>query len=501
MVGTSRFLRLLLVLAVVLAASLIGILTRPPGLLATFWCANAILLGMMVRWPVLIEWRTWIAAAVGYVCADLITGNSLSLALQLNGANLAGVTLGVLVLYYLKRTPFRLVESQSLVWMVFVSFVAATGTAATAGALDRLLRGQSFADTFFHWGATEVMAYLLVLPLILTLSIPSSLAEFRRKLTARTVAALSVPLLATAACVPIALSIEGPIALVLPIPALLWCATRISVPSTAFVSVVWSVWSLMMAGSGRLDIGDQAASTWNEDVITSIAVTLIALGPIAVACATEERRAAERELFLAVEFDHLTGVLSRGAFLGHAEAELADAARTQSPVGLLMLDLDHFKSINDTHGHMTGDSVLANFAERAADRLSDGDLIGRLGGEEFAVLLPDCSYARAIDVAEAVRGAQVEYSAESDVTSTVSVGVAWVDHATPALSTLMSVADEALYDAKRAGRNLVKVHRVGNDTVPQRNSEPDTVTRTYRKPAVPRTIRRGFGREGVVDGR
>src|SRR3989304_4122918 len=113
MVGTSRFLRLLLVLAVVLAASLIGILTRPPGLLATFWCANAILLGMLVRWPVLIEWRTWIAAAVGYVCADLITGNSLSLALQLNGANLAGVTLGVLVLYYLKRTPFRLVDSQS----------------------------------------------------------------------------------------------------------------------------------------------------------------------------------------------------------------------------------------------------------------------------------------------------------------------------------------------------------------------------------------------------
>ena len=65
----------------------------------------------------------------------------------------------------------------------------------------------------------------------------------------------------------------------------------------------------------------------------------------------------------------------------------------------------------------------------------------------------------------------------------------------------MSVADEALYDAKRAGRNLVKVHRVGNDTVPQRNSEPDTATRTYRKPALPRTIRRGFGREGVVDGR
>ncbi|MFD9683264.1 diguanylate cyclase [Rhodococcus sp. NPDC059969] len=501
MARKSRFLRLLPVLSVVLVASLIGILTRPPGLLATFWCANAILLGMMVRWPVLIEWPTWIAAAVGYVCADLVTGNSLSLALQLNGANLAGVTVGVLVLHYLKRTPFRLVDSQSLVWMVFVSFAAATTTAATAGALGQVLGGQSFTYTFVHWGSTEVMAYLLVLPLILTFTIPASLAEFRRTLTVETVATMSVPLLATAACVPIALNIEGPIALVLPIPALLWCATRISVPSTAFVSVVWSVWSLMMAGSGRLDIGDQATSSWNEDVITSIAVTLIALGPIAVACATEERRAAERELFLAVEFDHLTGVLSRGAFLGHAESELADAARTQSPVGLLMLDLDHFKSINDTHGHMTGDSVLANFAERAAARLSDGDLIGRLGGEEFAILLPNCSFTRAVDVAEAVRGAQVEYSAESDVTSTVSVGVAWVDHATPTLTTLMSVADEALYDAKRGGRNLVKVRQVGNDALPQQNSEPDTVTRTYRKPAVPRTIRQGFHREGVVDGR
>jgi len=100
MVGTSRFLRLLLVLAVVLAASLIGILTRPPGLLATFWCANAILLGMMVRWPVLIEWRTWIAAAVGYVCADLITGNSLSLALHVAGATLPCGRLGFLVWYY-----------------------------------------------------------------------------------------------------------------------------------------------------------------------------------------------------------------------------------------------------------------------------------------------------------------------------------------------------------------------------------------------------------------
>ena len=110
MARMGRITRLLVVFVVVLLAALIGILTRPPGLLATFWCANALLLGMMVRWPILIEWPTWIAAGVAYVSADLLTGNTVSMALQLNGANLVGVTVGVFLLHYLKRTPFRLVD-------------------------------------------------------------------------------------------------------------------------------------------------------------------------------------------------------------------------------------------------------------------------------------------------------------------------------------------------------------------------------------------------------
>lgn len=478
MAKMSRTLRLLLVFVVVLAAALVGILTRPPGLLATFWCANALLLGMMARWPVLIEWPTWIVAALGYLSADLLTGSALSMAVQLNGANLIGVTLGVLLLRYMKRTPFRLVDSQSLMWMVLISAVSAIATSATAGLLDRVIREKSFTDTLVHWGSTEFMAYLLVLPLILSMTIPSGFAELRRKLTLKTIATMAVPLLATAACIPIALSIKGPIALVLPIPALLWCATRISIPSTALVSVVWSVWSLMMAGTGRLDIGEQDPADWTEDVITSIAVTLIALGPIAVACATQERRTAERELFRAVEYDNLTGVLSRGAFLRQAEEQLRQAAHTNTPVGLLMLDLDHFKSINDTYGHMTGDTVLAAFAARTAARVSDTDLVGRLGGEEFAVLLANSSFTRASDVAEAIRVAQVEESALSGVVGTVSIGLAWVDHPTPRLDTLMSAADEALYDAKGSGRNLVKSRNVGGAPPKRRTTGQDPVAQT-----------------------
>lgn len=468
MARMSRTMRLLTVFVVVLAAALVGILTRAPGLLATFWCANALLLGMMMRWPVLIEWPTWMAAMAGYLSADLLTGSALSMAVQLNGANLVGVTFGVLLLRCTKRIPFRLVDSNALMWMVIIGAASAIATASTAGLLDRVIREESFTDTLVHWGSTEFMAYLLVLPLILSVTIPSGFADLRRKLTLQTIGTMLVPLLATAACVPIALRIEGPIALVLPIPALLWCATRISVPSTAFVSVVWSVWSLMMADTGRLDVGEQGHINWSEDVITSIAVTLIALGPIAVACATQERRAAERELFRAVEYDNLTGVLSRGAFLRQAEEQLRRESETQLPVGLLMLDLDHFKNINDTHGHMAGDTVLSDFAARAADRVSDADLVGRLGGEEFAVLLTGSSFARASEVAEAIRSAQVEESTASGVASTVSIGLAWADHPTPRLAALMIAADEAMYDAKESGRNLVKARDVSG-MVPKRH--------------------------------
>lgn len=500
MASTGRSMRLLLVLGIVLTAALFGILTRPPGLLATFWFANAILLAMMIRWPVLIEWPTWIAAGLGYVGADVLTGNSLSMALQLNGANLVGVTVGALLVYYLRRVPFRLVDSSSLLWMVIVALASAATTAAAAAALDRLVRAEPFWETFLHWGSTEIMSYLMVLPLILTVTVPAGLGELRRKIRPATIGTVLVPLIATAACVPIALSIQGPIALILPLPALLWCATRVSVPSTAFVSVVWTVGTLMMAGSGRLYISDQTGAGWSESVVTSIAVTLIALGPIAVACATSERRAAERELFLSVEYDHLTGAHSRGAFLRRAEKELIRVHRRQAGAALLMLDLDHFKNINDTHGHMAGDSVLTEFATRTAKCLSGNDLIGRLGGEEFAVLLPGCSFTRSMEVAECIRSAQLDYTTESGVLTTVSIGVAWAERSTPSLTALMGVADEALYDAKRAGRNAVKARNLSEVASAHHNSQLEPARRIVRAPSPLRVVKRGSSREDVVDG-
>jgi len=157
--------------------------------------------------------------------------------------------------------------------------------------------------------------------------------------------------------------------------------------------------------------------------------------------------------------DPLTGVANRRSFVDTGERLLTRASRAGQPTAFLMFDLDRFKSINDRFGHQAGDAVLTAFCRLAAAQLRPADLFGRIGGEEFAMLLPDTDAQDAIRLAERLRTA---FAATSHavgghaVTATVSVGVAISDGADADLDALLKTADEALYRAKLAGRNCVK---------------------------------------------
>jgi diguanylate cyclase (GGDEF)-like protein len=159
----------------------------------------------------------------------------------------------------------------------------------------------------------------------------------------------------------------------------------------------------------------------------------------------------------AAEHDHLTGAWSRRAFFGHAERAHADAVRTGGPLSLLIVDVDHFKAINDTHGHAVGDRVLADLVTRTGAVLRGG-ACARLGGEEFAVLLPDTDANAAVHPADELRRtleqAAVAGSGGAAVRYTVSVGVASLEDG-ESLESLLQRADAALYAAKRGGRNRV----------------------------------------------
>ena len=167
----------------------------------------------------------------------------------------------------------------------------------------------------------------------------------------------------------------------------------------------------------------------------------------------------------AAEHDHLTGAWSRRAFFGRAERAHADAVRTGGPLSLLIFDVDHFKAINDTHGHAVGDRVLADLVARTGTVLR-GDACARLGGEEFAVLLPDTDADAAVQLADELRRtlerAAVAGAGGAAVRYTVSVGVASLDDG-ESLASLLQRADAALYAAKRGGRNRVVDARAAGD--------------------------------------
>jgi diguanylate cyclase (GGDEF)-like protein len=156
--------------------------------------------------------------------------------------------------------------------------------------------------------------------------------------------------------------------------------------------------------------------------------------------------------------DSLTGLPNKRAVGDTLKRMLAQASRTLTPVSLLLLDLDHFKDINDRFGHPIGDQALANVGAALRSALRDSDFAGRNGGEEFAIILPDTEIAGAMLTAEKVRAAIADISLPgTDLSVTASVGIAtYPDHATNT-ERLERLADSALYMAKRSGRDRIEI--------------------------------------------
>jgi diguanylate cyclase (GGDEF)-like protein len=152
--------------------------------------------------------------------------------------------------------------------------------------------------------------------------------------------------------------------------------------------------------------------------------------------------------------DGLTGLPNRRSLDRLLDAQLAMAQREGRPFSVLMLDLDHFKAVNDTHGHAVGDAVLRGFGQRIQAQLRRSDVCARYGGEEFCVVLPGTAAALALDTGERLRRAVAGAPLAQNVGVTVSVGVAtW--QAGDDAATLLARADDALYTAKRTGRDRV----------------------------------------------
>jgi diguanylate cyclase (GGDEF)-like protein len=171
-------------------------------------------------------------------------------------------------------------------------------------------------------------------------------------------------------------------------------------------------------------------------------------------------RRHRRQLSALATLDALTQLPNRGHIAHLAAQAIADAAQTSTPLTLALIDLDHFKSINDKFGHATGDRVLRDFARLSRDLLRDSDALGRWGGEEFLLVMPGASLDLALAIVERVRSRALNISlpeAKSSLKVSLSAGLASTGATPTSLDELVALADAALYRAKHEGRNMVRI--------------------------------------------
>ncbi|MDF0731615.1 diguanylate cyclase [Pseudomonas entomophila] len=454
----ARLLPPLILFGLTFALTLGGILARPIESLSLFWPVNAVLAGLLLRQPRQASLSGFALMYLAMVAADLLCGSAWLPALWFNLCNLGAVIAIWRLLVRLPRTHRRL-RTPYGVLRLFGACAAGGVVAATLACLVATpWFEQSLRATWLAWFSEQFSTSVLVLPILLTAPSPHAL------LRSGSQPIRLAPLLVLLASLGVSIAFGGPGAIAFPISALLWCALSYS-PFLVSLLTLTAGSTLIVAVAQNLMHFSVPQSEAGVTALMSarLGIAMLVLGPLVVACVSSANRSLLARLAHQATVDHLTGTLTRSAFTERASALLGgrDQHSPGLPLTLMMLDIDHFKAINDQYGHAVGDQVLRQFAHTLQAHLHEGELFARLGGEEFVVVLPGLAAQQAGFTAERLRRAVQEMQVlhgEKHLRITVSIGVAGDAEAGARLSldALLADADQALYRAKAQGRNRVE---------------------------------------------
>jgi diguanylate cyclase (GGDEF)-like protein len=439
-----------------LALALCGTLLQPLASLSLFWPVNAILLGLLLRNSRFGTPLAWAGIYLGLVGADRLAGSEWPSSLWLSACNLLQIAAGWLLLNAAPRAYLQLERPLAVLYLWVVC-----GVSAGLGATGALLYaspwfGSSAVDAWLAWFSEQFSTSLLVLPLILCA--PRTWPWRWHALSD------ALPMLMLVTSTAFGLWLGGAGAMVIPIPALVWCAMRYQLFTTACLGAL--VGGLAIIRFALYALQSPVLGTMLDQWLSvRLGVAMLVISPLIVASAVSVNRRLLSYLNYRARHKYASGTLTRRAFTKRS-AKLLERRSGQAqsaPASLLMMDIDNFQSINDSHGHATGEAILKGFARQISQHLRPGELFGQLGGEAFVLLLPGVDAEDAQLIAKRLQRnvAHVEFrgSLGQPVRITVSMGLACLDGSGPELplDQLLETARQALIQAKAQGSNRVSL--------------------------------------------
>jgi diguanylate cyclase (GGDEF)-like protein len=451
----------LLAVVYFVAAKLSLLLAIPPGYATAVWPPSGIALAATL----LLGRHLWPGIWLGAALANYTVNSSLALAVAMGTGNALEALAGATLIRRFIGIPRRFERARDVVVFVAIAALGCT-IAATVAVLSMAIAGSvswpEFLPNWWTWWQGDVAGIIIVTPLILTWSLRRSARWSLRKIL-------------EAACfgsllVIVTLYIFGndkgifsqfPLTFAI-LPFMIWAAFRFSQRMVTTAIAFVSAFAVNYTVNG---IGPFSLWSLNESLLALLAFisTIVVTGLVLSALGIERVRAMhelERTLIGLREqaiTDPLTGLYNRRYLWEFLRREWVRAKRKDESIAVIMIDLDHFKRINDAHGHQAGDFVLVAVAGLLTNQIRSSDIVCRYGGEEFALVLPEASLEnvrlRAEHIRAAIRRLDLRHEGVPLGRITASLGVALFPHHADNPDSLIRAADEALYQAKSVGRD------------------------------------------------
>ena len=417
--------------------------------LSLFWPLNGVMAGVFARYVWLNRLHYYAVSYVAMLVYDAMTTQWGWVSIVINLSNMVFIiTVARLVARdkQLGKNKYEPVSALRLFnYCLIAALLCPLVGAIGSDSIDSLSFGPLLADWFSEQFSTGV----LIVPCMLTLALPRIVPRFK--------AEQLMPIVALIISVIASVVIGGAGSLAFPLPALIWCAVRYTPQVTCLLTFVTGAVEIVLVANSVINIAVASPFSIPQMFSARLGIATMAICPIMVSFSVAAINSLMKQVAQRADFDFLTQVYSRS---GLYEALKKTELRGTQHITVMLLDIDYFKSINDSFGHECGDKVLSVFAKHVQKIVGNQGLVARMGGEEFAVVVPSLNAQEGLLLAEKIRKAVALHPfdwQQKTLYLTVSIGIGSgatrFETLTEVFDKLMVEADECLYRSKKEGRN------------------------------------------------